>query len=155
MFLQASVILSTRGVACMAQGCVWQGVHGRGGVCGQGACMGEGVWQGDMHGRGACMVGACVARGQGHVWWGGMHGRGCGKGACVVKGVCMAKGVCMVKGGCAWWGGGMHGEEGMHGEGGHVWYACPPPRDAAGQCAGGTHPTGMHSCFWYFLICST
>ena len=26
---------------------------------------------------------------------------------------------------------------------------CAPriPRDTVGQCAGGTHPTGMHSCF--------
>ena len=72
----------------------------------------------------------------------------CGKGECVEKGACMAKGgvrgkrgVCVVKGG-------------MHGKGGHAWQkgACvvctPPPllRDTAGQCAGGTHPTGMHSC---------
>ena len=27
-----------------------------------------------------------------------------------------------------------------------VWYARPSLRDTAGQCAGGTHPTGMHSC---------
>ena len=53
----------------------------------------------------------------------------------------------------------------MHGKGGHVWQrgACvvkgdvrgkrrgmhgmhSPPQDTAGHCAGGTHPTGMHSC---------
>ena len=50
MFLQASVILSTGGVACVAGG-----VHGRG------ACMAEGC----MHGEGgACMAkGACMVRG--------------------------------------------------------------------------------------------
>ena len=56
------------------------------------------------------------------------------KGACVAKRACMAKGgVCMAKGG-------------------HAWYAPPPPRDTASHCAGGTHPTGMHSCFcqWFF-----
>ena len=28
-------------------------------------------------------------------------------------------------------------------------HTSPPPRD--GQCAAGTHPTGMHSCFTFFL----
>ena len=39
-----------------------------GGMCGKGH-----AWQGveGVHGRGACMVGACIAGG------GGMHGRGC------------------------------------------------------------------------------
>ena len=47
-------------------GDAWQeGVHGRGGMCGRGACV-----AGRMHGRGACMAG-------GHEWQGGMHGRGC------------------------------------------------------------------------------
>ena len=61
--------------------------------------------------------GACVAKG-------GVHDEG---GACVVKG-------------------------GMLGEGGHVWRRGgvrgmhTPPRDTAGHCAAGTHPTGMHSC---------
>ena len=73
----------------------------------------------------------------GHAWPGGVRGEGGmrGKGgACVVKGVCVAKG-------------GMHGKRG--GKGGHVWYAHPPAllRDTAGQCAGGTYPTGMHSCY--------
>ena len=35
-------------------------------------------------------------------------------------GACVAKGACVV--------------------------CTPPPRDTAGHCAGGTHPTGMHSC---------
>ena len=60
-------------------------------------------------------------------------------GACVVApeggmlgegGACMARGACVAKGG-------MHG---MH----------PSLRDTAGHCAYGTHPTGMHSC--YFLV---
>ena len=68
---------------------------------------------------------------------GGVHGK---RGACMAKGgmkgegrhawqrgVCMAKGVHMAKGG--------------------VCVVCTPdPRDTAGHCAGGTHPTGMHSC---------
>ena len=63
--------------------------------------------------------------GGGHVWRGGMRGSG---GACVA-------GVCV--GGYAWRG------------------ACIPrmppqtPRDTVGQCAGSTHPIGMHSCFKY------
>ena len=86
------------------------------------------------------------------------------------------RGVCVVApGGCAWllpgghawllWGacivswGGMHGFlGGVHGEGEHAWQwgVCmamgdmlgvhAPLRDVAGQCAGGAHPTGMHSC---------
>ena len=73
-------------------------------------------------------------------------------------GMCGKGGACMVKGG-------MHGEGGvcvakgsMHGKvGGHAWQrgVCVakggPPRDTAGQCAGGTHPTGMHSCCQSFL----
>ena len=57
-------------------------------------------------------------------------------GACVAKG-----GACMAKGGMHGKGGGMRGKgggmRGMH---------APLLRDTAGQCAGGTHPTGMHSC---------
>ena len=34
----------------------------------------------------------------------------------------------------------------MHGERGGVHGIHPPLRDTAGQCAGGTHPTGMHPC---------
>ena len=48
----------------------------------------------------------------------------------------MAGGACVV--------GGVHGEEG------HAWHAFPPSRllrDMVGQCAGGKHRTGMHSCF--------
>ena len=61
--------------------------------------------------------------GRGHAWWGGgcMTGGMCGWGACVT------------------WGG-MCG-------GGHVWLrgeACVAGEIAT--AAGGTHPTGMHSC---------
>ena len=110
--------------------------------------------------RGVCVVapgggglswllpwGACMVAPGGHVWllpgghaWqrGGMRGKG---GACVAK-------------------------RGMHGEGGHAWQrgvhgkggVCMAKGDmrgeggacvvcTAGHCAGGTHPTGMHSCF--------
>ena len=57
----------------------------------------------------------------------GMHGK---------SGVCVVEGACMVKGG-------------MHGKRGEVCVVCTPLllQDTAGQCAGGTHPTGMHSCF--------
>ena len=69
---------------------------------------------------------------QGHrVWCGGMHGRV-----------------------CAWWGacmaGGMHGGGHVCGEG-HAWQwgggACVAGETAI--AAGGTHPTGMPSCFNY------
>ena len=68
--------------------------------------------------------------GGGHAWRGacmagGMHGEGMhGRGACVVEGACMA-------GGHAW---------------SHMHTPPPTPQDTVGQCMGGTHPTGMHSC---------
>ena len=79
----------------------------------------------------------------GHVWQreacmvkGGMCGEG-GWGVCGKGGVCVAKG-------------GMHGERGACvAKGGmHGMHTPPPPllRDTAGQCVGGMHPTGMHSC---------
>ena len=90
-----------------------------------GACLAGGVCWEDMRGQGACVVGGMCGRG--HAW----------QGACMAEGGgCVAKGVCVVKEGCAW-------------QGGHAWYAPSPPallRDTACQCAGGTHPTGMHSC---------
>ena len=53
----------------------------------------------------------------------------CGKGMCVAVegGACMAKGVCMVWGACVAGGACMAGEMAI--------------------AAGGTHPTGIHSCF--------
>ena len=53
-------------------------------------------------------------------------------------------GACMA-GGCAWWGCAWLGAcmvGGMHGGGACV--TCTAT--AYGQSAGGTHPTGMHSC---------
>ena len=71
-----------------------------------------------------------------HAWQGDMHGKGvhdrgcmrCGGGACMPGGMC--------DGGHVW-----HG--GMHGRG-----ACVAGKTIA---AGGTHPTGMHSCL---ITCS-
>ena len=114
--------------ACVAGGCAWQGACVAGGMCGRGPCMvGDMCGRGGMHGRGACMAGghawqgACVAGGQ--CGRGDVHGRV--GGACMVGGVW--QGVCMP----------------------HM----PPPtlRDMVGQCAGGTHPTGMYSCFIIFF----
>ena len=84
--------------------------------------VGGHVWQG------VCMAGA-------HVWQGGM----CGKGACMVGAVCVAGGVCVARG--------VHGRGCMAG-GMHATHAPQTLRDMVGQCAGGTHPTGMHSCIY-------
>ena len=70
-------------------------------------------------------------------------------GACVVVG-----GMCMAGGGRhAWWGVCMVG---VCMAGGHACHTHPLPtlRDTVGQCAGGTHPTGMHSCLkkWLWFI---
>ena len=52
----------------------------------------------------------------------------------------MAGGMC---------GGGACGGGGACVAGEHACHTCPPtPRDTVGQCAGGTHPTGMHSCLF-------
>ena len=68
-----------------------------------------------------------------------MHGEG--GGACMAGGH-VWQGVCMV-------GGGVSGRSGMHGGGyvwqeGHVWWGCAWWYS---QWVGGTHPTGMHSCY--------
>ena len=110
-------------------GCVvaLAGVHG----C---SCGGmHGCSWGGMHG---CSGGGVCGEG-GHVWRGG--------GACMVKGGMHGEGGMCGEGGCAWQRGVCGEWGGVCGEGG-AWYA-PPPRDMAGHCAGGTHPTGMHSCF--------
>ena len=98
----------------------------------------------------------------------GMHGGGCAwqwQGVCVAEGhvwqrVCMAGGMHGggVRGrGHAWkgaWKGGVHGR-------GHVWQEgmcgrgdmCGKGACMAGKtaiAAGGTHPTGMHSCLFFF-----
>ena len=56
------------------------------------------------------------------------------------------------KGGHAWQKGGMCGEGAVHGEGGMRGMHTPSLRDTAGQCAGGAHPTGMHSCISLFVL---
>ena len=69
-------------------------------------------------------------------------------GACIPGVGCAWKGACMAGG---MLGGGMAGvcvAGGMHGRGGggHAWQgACVAGKTAI--AAGGTHPTGMHSCF--------
>ena len=90
-----------------------------------------------MHGEGAmCGEGVCVVK-WGMCSEGDMHDEG---GCAWLRGACMVKGPCVVKGG-------MHGEGGGGGGGGHAWQV----GECAGQTAteaGGTHPTGMHSCFF-------
>ena len=87
-------------------------------------------------GRRACIVGACVVGG--HAWQGGVHGRACVAGGMHGKGVCMA-------GGNVWWG--VCVAEGV----------CMAGQCVAGEtatAAGGTHPTGMHSCNFYLSFLS-
>ena len=67
----------------------------------------------------------------------------------------MVKGACMVVKRGVWQRGSMHGrggaceaKGGMHEErGGMRGMHAPLLRDTAGQCVGGTHPTGMPSCY--------
>ena len=71
--------------------------------------------------------------GRGHAWEGGMcGGHMCGGGP--VVGGMHGKGACMVVV-----------------VGVHATHAPPTLRDMVGQCAGGTHPTGMHSCYLIVL----
>ena len=100
--------------------CAWRGLCVAGGVC----VVRELAWR-----REACMAkgGHVRQRGNmcgkgGHVWWG----------ACMVKGMHGERGACMAR-------------EGMHGRG-----TCMVGGMCAGEMAteaGGTHPTGMHSCY--------
>ena len=170
MFLQASVCPQGGGV----RGCPRGGMHGCSGG-GMHGCSGGHVWLlrgvGGMHGCwGACVVapgGACVVALGGCVVapgggmcgcsWGGMCG-------CSQGGVCgcSGRGACMVapRGGvrgCSR--GGMHGcSQGacmvapggrMHGSSRG---ACMVFSMRYGQWAGGTHPTGMHSCSFYYFF---
>ena len=75
--------------------------------------------------QGACMAGGMHGRM-------GMHGEGGmrGRGACVAGRACMAKGACVAGWACM--------VRGMRGMADNMGY---------GQWAGGTHPTGMHSCY--------
>ena len=98
----------------------------------RGACMVGGV-----HGRkgrcgGACMHGGVHAWQGGHAW----------QGVCVARGHVWQRGVHYKGRACM--AGGMHGR-------GHAWWglcmaggACVAGETAT--AAGGTHPTGMHSC---------
>ena len=91
---------------------------------------------------------------------GGVHGSG--RGVCVAEGHVWQR-VCMAG---SMHGGGVHGrgawKGGVHGRG-HVWQegmcgrgdmcgrgACMAGKTAI--AAGGTHPTGMHSCLFFFSI---
>ena len=94
--------------------------------------------------------------------WLGVHGPwGCmvpgvpGPGGCLVGGCMVLGGGCMVPGGGAWsWRvpgfrevhclGGVHGVGGVSGPGGGLVETHPPRRLLL-------HPTGMHSCFLFFL----
>ena len=74
-----------------------------------------------------------------------MRGEG---GMCVAKGVCVAKGgICVVKGGCAWQRGVCVVKGGMC-----ATHPSEHHEDTVGQCAVGTHPTGMHSCSQFIFI---
>ena len=82
--------------------------------------------------------------GRGHAWQGSMHGRKCmwqggthGGGHAWQGWVCVAGGASMV---------------GVCIMGGHAWQGACMARETT-TVAGGTHPTGMHSC--YFLLGST
>ena len=73
--------------------------------------------------------------GGGHAWWGAcMAGGMRGMGAAYVAWGSAWQGAC-VTGGCVWQG----GMRGMH--------TPPPDTTRYGQWAGGTRPTGMHTCF--------
>ena len=133
-------------------GCAWLlrgGMHGCswGGVCG---CSG-----GAMHG---CSGGHAWLLPGGHAWllWEGMCS--CSGGACMVAPggvhgcswghVWLLGGACMVApGGMRGCSGGMCGcSRGVCGSSGGV---CVVFSMRYGQWAGGTHPTGMHSCFMF------
>ena len=121
-------VVASGGGCVVAQG----GVHG---CSSGGACMvALGGW-----GEGACMVapmGGMHGCSRGHVWllWGGMRGcsqggmHGCSQGVCVVapRGACVVapRGACM-------------GYDEIR---------------RYNQWAGGTHPTGMHSCYLVIFI---
>ena len=117
-----------------------------------------------VHTGGVCVFpgGACVvARGGMHGCWGGGHA--------------------WLPGGCVWLPGGVHGcrgegacvvagghviARGMHGSRGHAWGGMPGCQGACmvarghawdtrySQWVGGTHPTGMHSCYTCLWFCS-
>ena len=75
-----------------------------------------------------------------HAWQGGMQGDMCGRGTCMV-GKRMCSGDACVVGECV--AGGVHAT-----------YAPRTLRDTVSQCADGTHPTGMHSCYFMHVVLS-
>ena len=80
--------------------------------------------------------GACVVLFWGHVWFylGGMHGYIRGGHACFYSG-----GACKV----------LFGRHAWFYSGGHAWFfQFFSDTMRYGQWAGGTHPTGMHTCFY-------
>ena len=79
----------------------------------------------------------------GHAWllWGGVCG-------CLGHVWLLQGGMCGCSGGCAWllWGGVRGWSRGVCMGYNKIW--------RYGQWAGGTHPTGMHSCFLMYIQCS-
>ena len=137
-YVFTGVCLSTGGGVC---GCSQGGMRGCWGL--RGCSRGGHAWL--LRGRGACVVapgGACV-----DALGGGMCGCSWGAG-----------GACMVApGGHAWllWGACVVAPRGAW----LLWGGCMVALGACvgydeirryGQWAGGTHPTGMHSCWWFF-----
>ena len=97
--------------------------------------------QGGVRGRGGVSGGGCMVGG--HVWWGehAWQGGHAWQGVYMVGGMhggCMTGGV---------WQGGMHG--------GAMRAMADSMGMGYGQWAGGTHPTGMHSCFQIISVAYT
>ena len=131
---ESSILITTR-KRSLWRLCFYRCVSVHGGGCGRWACMaGRGhAWQGGMHGKGACIVGACMVGGvcmaeeacmaggawQGACMAGGMHAEGhmwqgvCMTGGHACWGVCMAEGGMHGRGACVV--GGMHGRGDVHG----------------------------------------
>ena len=115
---------------------------GGAGVFGGASGGGGHVW----HCRGVCMEGGGMCGGggmhvaEGHVWhggdaWWGMFGE-----------VSVFGGASVFGGGACMAGGGVHGRAG------DVWHGGVRAGETTTE-AGGTHPTGIHSCFHSFQSC--
>ena len=81
----------------------------------------------------------------------------CSQRGCLVLGGCLVPGGCLLLGGCLFWGGAWsRGGSATRGclllGGGVCSWEVPSGDPATGTAAGGTHPTGMHSCFHPFII---
>ena len=117
------------GGVCSQRGCLLWGVSVSGGVCSGVSALG-----------GVCSWGCLL----GGVCSGGICSGGCLLGGCLLWGV----GVCFLGGVCSW---GCLLPGGVC-SGGCLLRGVPggdPPMDTA---AGGTHPTGMHSCLPIFSV---